>query len=503
MRDNRGIKNIIFGLLNQAVTIGFGLILPRMFIMSYGSEVNGLLSSVSQIYVYIALLEAGIGTASLHALYKTLSFKDYNETNRVLAATNRFYRRTGFYYLLSVITLSIVFPHVLKTDISKLTVSLVVLLNGLGDVINFFFQGKYRILLRAEGKNYFLSNLSTGVHIVTNILKIVLIHLGFNIVVIQFSYFVVSLGQMSIIMLYIKKQYNWIDLNVTPNFYAISARSSVMVHRIANLIFSNTDVLILTFMTGLKVVSVYSLYSSFFNMIKSILFSFLDGVQYALAQTFHSDFPSFLKMQERFEASYMTLTFALYSVLYILITPFLTLYTKNITDIQYVDKMLPLLFTLVFLLQGARGPMQLVTEYAQHFKQTRSQAIIETGINLIVTITSVYKFGIYGALIGTIAALLYRANAIIIYANRKILKKSPLVTYKRWGWNVSLFLILFVINRMIDFRVDNFYTFVILAVLSSLCVFGIYSLGLRVFERDAFYWLINVLKKKIPFKKCI
>ena len=66
---NRSIKNIVFGVLGQVITIVIGIVLPRMFIISYGSEVNGMLSSVNNIFTYIALLEAGIGTATVQALY--------------------------------------------------------------------------------------------------------------------------------------------------------------------------------------------------------------------------------------------------------------------------------------------------------------------------------------------------------------------------------------------------------------------------------------------------
>ena len=287
---SKGIKNVVFGLMNQLVTIIFGLILPRMFIVTYGSEVNGLLSSVNQIYVYVALLESGIGTASLQALYKTIAEHDKDETNRVLAATNKFYRKTGVYYFIAVVVISFLYPLIVKSQIPFWTVVLVIFFNGMGGVVNYFFQGKFRILLRAEGKNYLLSNLSTTIYILTNVLKVIFIQLGANIVVIQFSYFILSIIQMLFIMLYIKKHYRWINLNVQPNEKAIASKNSVMIHQIASLVFGNTDVLILTVLSGLKTVSVYSLYNSFFNMLKSVLYSFLTGIQFALGQTFNSDF---------------------------------------------------------------------------------------------------------------------------------------------------------------------------------------------------------------------
>ncbi len=70
--------------------------------------------------------------------------------------------------------------------------------------------------------------------------------------------------------------------------------------------------------------------------------------------------------------------------------------------------------------------------FAQHFRQTQWRSVLESGINLSVSICAVLLLrgrtelsGIYGVLIGTIAALLYRSNDMILYANRRILHRSP------------------------------------------------------------------------------
>ena len=499
--SKRGFKNVAFGLLNQFITIAFGLILPRLFITSYGSEVNGLISSVNQIYVYAALLEAGVGGASLQALYKTIAAEDKNATNGVMSATHHFYKRTGAAYFAVVVILSVVYPLIVPSDIDNFTISAVVVLSGMGGVLNYFFQGKYQILLRAEGKNYLLSNVSTVVYTATSITKITLIWLGFDVVIMLAACLVVNILQMGYILFHIKRHYKWVDLSVEPDNEAISSKNAVMVHQIAGMVFNNTDILILTFLSGLKTVSVYALYNSFYNMVKSILYSFLNGITFILGQTFNSDFEKFKEMQEIFEACYITLTFTLYSILFVLIIPFMKLYTEGITDINYNDPSLALLFTLVFLLQGARGPMELVSNYACHFKQTQHQAIIESVINLSVSIACVITFGLYGVLFGTIAALLYRANAIIWYVNRKILDRSPLVTYSRWGWCALVFVAIFALSNFCVLPIDSYLTFVIYAVPVSALIVLAYSLGLRLFEKRAFCYVADSLKKRIVSSK--
>lgn len=58
MRSKKAIINIVVSLFQQLVTILCGLILPRAIIGAYGSNVNGLISSITQFLTYIALLES-------------------------------------------------------------------------------------------------------------------------------------------------------------------------------------------------------------------------------------------------------------------------------------------------------------------------------------------------------------------------------------------------------------------------------------------------------------
>ena len=76
MNIKRSFYNIFFGMLSQIISIVLGIVIPRLVLISLGSESNGLLSSINQALVYLSLLEAGIGTATLQALYKPVAEKD-------------------------------------------------------------------------------------------------------------------------------------------------------------------------------------------------------------------------------------------------------------------------------------------------------------------------------------------------------------------------------------------------------------------------------------------
>ena len=67
--------------------------------------------------------------------------------------------------------------------------------------------------------------------------------------------------------------------------------------------------------------------------------------------------------------------------------------------------------------------------------------------------------GIYGVLLGTITALLYRTNDFIIYSNIVILKRSPLRQYAMIGANFVIFGIIAILFRNVNVVLDGYLHF--------------------------------------------
>lgn len=496
--------NIFSSVMGQVFTIILGIIIPRLYLVNFGSEINGLLNSVNQLYVYFGLLEAGVGTATLQALYKPVAEGDEHSISKIMAATDRFYRRTGIVYLAGVVAFSVIYPFVVRSDVPKITVFAVILLNGIPGVVGYFFQGKYTLLLQAEGKQYIITNLATISTLLINIVRIILVVAGFNIIVVQAAYLTVNLLRILCLMFYIRKHYNWVNLKAEPDVKAISQKSSVLVMQITDMIFRNTDVLILTFFCDLKLVSVYSMYTMIFSMISTFLDAFSQGFSFALGQIYNTDREKYIKLHDVYETYRMTLVFTLYCVAHILIIPFLRLYTAGVTDITYIDKYLPLLFVLTYLLSCGRANSASLINYAQHFKLTQSRCIAEAVINVVVSVVCVIKFGIYGVLFGTIVSLLYRANDMIIYANKKILHRSPLITYKRWLilFSVYVAVILFC-NKFVNIETNSYITLFLYGVICLTVISIIFFAIISAFEpkqaKEAFK-IAKIYLKRIKSK---
>ena len=328
------------------------------------------------------------------------------------------------------------------------------------------------------------------IQIFISAIKIILLLNGFDVVALQVMYCFFNIVKMLYMEWYIRRRYPWINLKVAPNFKAISQKNYVLIHQVSSLIFNNTDTLILTLVLGLKYVSVYALFTLLFGMVGTFIGTITGSVQFILGQAFNNDRVRYLKLHDAYEACHMTLVFSLYCIANIFILPFLRLYTAGISDINYLDKLLPFLFIAVYLLNTGRESSNLTIKFAGHYRQTVCKTLIESCINLSLSILCVWKFGIYGVLIGTIAALLYRANDMILYANRKILHRSPWITYRRWLLNLALFVVVTIVSKYVFsfIPLSTYWQIVLWAGVCCIVIIPLFFAVVFAFDRETFHF---------------
>ena len=462
MNDSKRVKsNLVTSIIAYAVSVVIGLVLPRFFTLTYGSEVNGLLGSVNQYVVYLGLFEAGIGMATLQVLYKPVASDDKNRINSVMNAAGAFYRKAGAYYLAGLLILCFGYPVVFPSELDYFTVVGVIFFSGFANVLNFWLQGKYTVLLRAEGKTYISTSLTMVTTVLSGVLRIVLISLKVNVVIILAASFAISTLSMLFVFIYMKMKYPWLDVTVAADYAAIGQKKYVLAHDISWLVFSNTDIIILTAVCGFKVVSVYTMYKLVVTQLGNLLTMIPSSIEFSLGQTFNTDREQFIRKLDVSDSIFSTAYHTIYSVALFLFIPFMKLYTKNITDTNYIDYWVALLFVSIEILSNARVMTTKVIDFAGHFKLTLSRTIAESTINLAVSIAAVFAFGIRGVLAGTVVALLYRTNDIIIYANRRILGRSPAKTYSIHLINLALLVAFQFIYSLFIRDINNYWIFML------------------------------------------
>ena len=489
--------NFAVGILSQLIILVLGLIVPRIILTHYGSDTNGLMNTITQIFTYMALLEAGISQASGNALYKHIIKSDKSQISVVMSASRRYYRKISYIYLVAVIVLAIVVPFILQTEIDYWTIFVFVIFEGLTSVIAFYFVNTWICLLRTEGKSYITNSISLLNKILCYGVRIVLALYSINIAFIQVGYFAVSLIQLGIYYAYMRKKYGWIDYKAAPKDYKLPDRNSYILTEVAWTAFSSTDLIILSIFVSTSLSSVYSTYNMIFVALNGLLNSVYSAISYNLGQAYYADINKYKKLHDQFNSIFVGGMTAMLCVAYWLTIPFVSLYTDGVTDINYIYRWLPIFFCLIQLISWSRYVAGNLSGIAGYAKPTSYISVVEAAINIIGSLILVQFFDIMGVLIATVAALPLKVIYLNYIADIKIMKRKPWKTISILGINYAIFAVTVLLKELVvDIVVENYWQFIIAGIVLAIG-YSIVVIVLNVLvNRD----LISLFKKVIRRK---
>ena len=421
MRTRQALKNAVTSLLLQLVTAISGIIVPRFFTAAYGSAVNGLASSIGQFITYMGLVEAGVGAASIIALYKPLAEQNFGEVNGIVAAAKKFYLRSGLVFVILDAILILLYPFIVKNEITDVTfIRLMILILSLSGIVDYFILGKYRVLLTADQKNYIISLIQIAGIIILTVVSVLMIRAGCSPLLVKAAAAAVYILRCFAVVRYARRHYPDLDLKVRPETEKISQKGPALLHQIVGMICNNTDIILLTLLLAqdaLAEVSVYSVYALVGYALINLFAALSNGICASFGQVMSvGDQKALEKSFEVFEYFCFILIFAAYACMAALLYPFLTLYSADFTDAAiYVRWDLVGLFTACGLLQSVRIPGLTMIVAAGHYRQTQGRAVAEAVINIAVSLALIFRFGICGVVFGTCVSYLYRSADTILY----------------------------------------------------------------------------------------
>ncbi|MFR0922139.1 MAG: lipopolysaccharide biosynthesis protein [Clostridia bacterium] len=498
MDKNKGLKNIVFSFFSQIIILLLGFFVPRVILTNYGSDTNGVTNTITQIFTYLALLEAGIAQATTNSLYPFINDIKKNKENisKIMSISRRYFRKISYIYAIIVIFVSFAMPLCLKTSLPYWTICLYILLEGIISLISFYFIQCWNALLQVDGKSYVISNIDLIYKILCNILKIILAINGINIIFIQCGCLIISLIKLIIYHIYINKRYKWIKFEKVNSNEKLENRNSFVISEIAWTIFSSTDMIILSIFCSTQFASIYSIYNMVYLAINSLLNSIFNSLKYMLGQLYFEDKIKYTRLHDLFNSIFMGIMTLLMCVTYFLILPFIELYTKGVNDINYIYKEFPLLFCLIQLLSWSRFVPGNLTAIAGYAKKISYVSIIEATLNLVLSLILVRYYSITGVLLATVFALPLK----VIYCNwlsdKIILKRRLINSIKILGINWLVFIVTVLLFHNFELQIKTFGKFIFYGMILTIIYFIIIILLNCIVNKDVLESIKNMLKRE-------
>ncbi|SCP96222.1 lipopolysaccharide biosynthesis protein [Anaerobium acetethylicum] len=495
-KDNRIIKNVATGFGGQCITLILGLIVPRIFITSYGSDANGFLSTLTQIFTYMALLEAGIGQAARNALFKPFGDENKDEISEITYLANCYFRKFTICYAIGVTILSFALPFVLKTNIDRFTIFLLVMLEGMSGVVSFYFIQTPSIILSVDGKGYVNNAISLTDKIIGYATKIIMASLGISIVILQVVHFFVTITKVFAYEIYFKKHYGWIAPKRKVNSLKLKDRNSYILTEVCWTIFSSTDMIVLSIFVSTQLSSVYGIYNMIFANISSLLSAVFISIGYLIGYSYHNGTETYKKLHDSLNSIFIGLVTILMSVCYVLTIPFVSLYTRGITDVNYIYSSLPLMFCLIQILSWSRYVGGQLTGIAGYAMQTGYISLVEALTNLILSVLFVHRFGIVGVTLATVIALPLKVVWCTYIADKKVMQRSYWRSISIIGVNLLFFFSVVLLSKFYTPKITSYGQCAVWGIILTV-VFSTIGMGLNfLVNRDCWQVVRRYILKR-------
>lgn len=496
MKHNNLKINSITSFALQIVTVLQGLIIPRLILITFGSDVNGLVSSINQFLNFFSVLEGGISGVILAALYKPLVKNDKELLSGIIVSATSFLKKLAYVFLIYSLILGVVYPFI-KSDFSWLYTFSLIIIISITNFIQYFYAILPQLIVRADNRIHVYNITCIGFICINILMTIVCIRVLPEIHIVKLFSSLAFLIEPIILNKYVRKHYV-IDKNATPNSNLIKSRWNGFGINIANVITTNTDVIVLTLLSTLKNVSIYTIYYAIANALKGIVLSFGFGFQSLTGQEIAKNEKE--KLQHYFneyEFTNYNISCILISCCSVLIVPFIEIYTNGISDANYSQPLFSFILCIAIFLLCIREPYIQLTYNAGLFKETQGYAYTEAVINVVISIILVKKMGLIGVAIGTAISAFYRFMVTIYFLKTHVLFRNV----KKSIINFFIFFIPFFTLSLISLFNVNYLgiaSWIVHSIFTLFIVIVIYFIVDCLFFRN---YLVSALKKINVFSK--
>lgn len=501
MRGKRLVYNTISSLAYQICVLICGLILPRAILETFGTEVNGLVNSISQFLVVISFLDLGVGAVIQSALYKPLAEKDKDEISKIIVSGSKFFRRIAYILLGYIAVLILVYPFINSGEFDFGYTALLIFSMSISSFAQYYFGVVDRLLLIADQRGYIQYNILTITLILNTIACIVLITLGGSIQLVKLTTSLIFLFRPIILRIYINKHYS-INRKIKYVGEPIRQKWNGMSQHISAVVLDGTDTIVLTFFSTLENVSIYSVYHMVVYSVKNLLLSLTNGIKSLMGELWANGKIEYIRLFfQKVQWAVHTGTVYIFGCCGLLIIPFIQVYTNGISDANYYQPLFGILLTLANAAHCLRLPYHIMILAAGDFKNTQSCYIIATGVNLIVSIILVFLWGLIGVAIGTLIAMTYQTIWMAIYNSKHLIKGEIKSFIKQIIVDAITVVLMWIATMWIDMRSVSYLSWFIMA----LEVAGIGLLVVTVvnllFYRDLIFDVCKYIKRKLSKRK--
>lgn len=482
-------------MLSQITALVCGFILPRLFLEYFGSEVNGLVNSITQFLGVISFLELGVGAVVQSSLYKPLADGDKQQVSRVMVSADRFFRRLAQILLGYVLLLVAVYPLIANQSFGYLYTATLIAAISISSFAQYYFGIVNSLLLNADQRGYIQYNAQTITVVLNTVVCVLMIKLGGSVQLVKLTTSLIYLARPLVLRIYVNRMYQ-IDWKIQYDEEPIQQKWNGVAQHLASVVLDGTDTIVLTLLSTLSNVSIYSVYFMVIKGVKTLFLSMTNGIQSLLGELWaRQELEELRKTFGWTEWCIHTGTTFVFSCTAALIVPFVRVYTAGINDANYIQPAFAILLTLANAMHCLRLPYNIMVLAAGHYKQTQKNYIVAATINIVLSVLTVKAWGLIGVAIGTLAAMAYQTVWLAIYDSKHFVSWPMKSVIKQFAVDGITAAFIVMISGMVTMHSVTYLSWIVLAMITALLAIIIATCLNFIAYKDKMIALIHIAMK--------
>lgn len=415
--------NFTTSVLNLFLNGLFTIIVVRKVLDVFGSDYNGLNATVTQVVLVFTLVDGSFTLASLVALYKPYSTKDFSLFNRIISTTKKALLRIGILTIVSGAVFSLIYPFFLNTSLDYWTIVIILLISLITVSFNTLFVNKYRVVFQVTQSEYIINLFQSLNIILSQIGAILVLTYTRNLILLRLQYALFTVLTGFLVIVVARKRFGFMNFREKTDFALIKGTKDVMVTATTGMIYRSAPMLFISSFSGTIYTSVYSVYNYAITIIHNVIYGFLESPKNALGQIISGEQHDHInRVFEEYERTTILLVNIFFTTTYIMLIPFIRIYTRGISDVRYEDPFIASFLVLNAVLMLIHIPSGIAINLAGHFKAVRRIQVtaLVSLLGTMVIFGSLY--GLRGIIFSNTCTSLILAVQEIIYTRKNILK---------------------------------------------------------------------------------
>lgn len=484
MRKQLSMKNFITGIIPYFILAILGFVRVDFFIDNLGDEIYAINQLFFQIFAYISLVEAGIGPLITQQYYKFFVDQDHKSINGLYTTSKKMLQKISIVILIIGFIVSFFLKFLTNNSLSLGYMQIVFMIFLFRSILEYLMLSP-RLVLQADQKIYKINVLLNFYKVIEIIVEIILLQCGIDYLVILLSSIVVRFLSYYYTNRKIFREYPWLKIVKKSESVKLKDSTSVLWHKLADAIYNNTDILLISAKLEPVAVVVYSAY-------KYIVKFIADGV-YILSNALTASFGNVvyknktedgrLIFEEMNMAFFATASFFTIAI-YVLSHSFVSLWLgpdKLMNNLAFI-------FMIIVLFNDiARRPLIICRDANGLFKETQKITIAESLLNLILSIVLISKYGLAGVLFATAFSTLVTSFWFYPqYIYRQVFKTSDKQYYLKYFICLIITLIgCFIGRHLLEiFTSTSYISWILSAIVICLLAIVLIAITFIMFFKD-------------------